>query len=377
MDRKVYVFSDERKSATASRLRSAPPPRFTTLIASLLPLDWISNTPFLVVLLILGISISVLGKAASVLVDHATILSLIMGIPRLIVGATIVSLGTTLPEAFVSVLAAFAGEPEIALGNAVGSIICDTGLILGIGCLLAPLPVDREVVYRQGLIQFLAPLLLIALCTPWTDLPSVWTDGGVLSQRSGWLLLVLLFVYIVWTIRAAKAPSIEIDETDEDDSTESPTGPSIAKHLGLLILAIALVVLSSEILVAGATDVAERLNVPEGVIAATLIAFGTSVSELVIVVTSILKGHGELAIGNVVGADILNVLFVAGASAAVTPAGLSASPDFYRAQFPTMVAVLVTFRIALAFRRDDMLPRWTGFLLVGFYALYLGFAFQP
>lgn len=354
----------------------ALPTPLTTLIASLLPLDWIATTPLVVLLLILGISISVLGKAADVLVDHATILSLVMGIPRLIIGATIVSLGTTLPEAFVSVLAAFAGEPGIALGNAVGSIICDTGLILGIGCLLAPLPVDREVVYRQGLIQFLAPLLLIALCTPWTNLSSVWTEGGVLSQSSGWLLLVLLVVYIVWTIRSAKAPPVEVDETDTDRSSESPTGASITRHLGLLVVAVALVVVSSEILVAGATDVAERLSIPEGVIAATLIAFGTSVSELVIVVTSVLKGHGELAIGNVVGADILNVLFVAGASAAATPAGLTASPDFYQAQFPTMVAVLVTFRIALMFRRDDKLPRWTGLLLVGFYVVYLGFAFQ-
>ncbi len=367
-----------RSAAAEYRPRHAFPlsPLAETLIATLLPLDWISSTPFVLVLLILAVSISILGKAASVLVDQATILSLIAGIPRLIIGATIVSLGTTLPEAFVSVLAAFAGEPGIALGNAVGSIICDTGLILGIGCLLAPLPVDREVVYRQGLIQFLAPLLLIALCTPWTQLSRVWTTGGVLTQQSGWLLLGLLVVYMVWTIRSAKTPPLEVETEAAEGEEATASGGTIVRHLVLLMVAIAAVILSSEVLVSGATDIAERLSVPEGVIAATLIAFGTSVSELVIVVTSILKGHGELAIGNIVGADILNVLFVAGASAAVTPAGLIASPDFYQAQFPTMVAVLVTFRIALAFRRDDTLPRWTGLLLLGFYVVYLGFAFQ-
>ena len=286
-------------------------------------------------------SILILGKSADSLVDGAVTVSIRTGMPRVIVGATIVSIGTTFPEAVVSVLAAFQGAPDLALGNAVGSIICDTGLILGLACTISPLPLNREVVNRQGWVQFGAGLLLVALCVPFSNIQSVGENGGVLPQWAGFLFLVLLGVYIVWSIKLAKTASVE--EEIEEDSTKS-TGALLL----LMGIAAVFVGVSSMGLIDGTIVVAKEFNVPQGVIAATIVAFGTSLPELVTSLAAVKRGQGELAVGNIIGADILNVLFVAGAAAAVTPAGLNADKIFFAFQFPAMLIILILFRIGIA-----------------------------
>ncbi|WP_417746574.1 calcium/sodium antiporter [Rosistilla oblonga] len=336
-------------------------------------LTWLHTAPWFLIALGLVVGVLMLGKSADVLVDEATELSLKLGMPRVIVGATIVSLGTTTPEAVVSVMAAIGGTPGLALGNAVGSIICDTGLILGVACLIAPIPLDRWLVNRQGMVQFGAGLLLIGMCVPWTRLGTMMTEGGVLPQWGGFMFLGLLAVYVLWSIHVAKSKGVS--DEPSDDSGEPEAVRSTVGMVFMLLVATFFVVVSSEILISAAIETAARLNVPEGVIAATLVAFGTSLPELTIAVTASLKGRGELAIGNVIGADILNVLFVAGAAAAVTPVGLNAAPEFFRVQFPAMLAVLITFRVAIMCAKGDQLPRWAGGLLVGFYFAYLGFSF--
>ena len=290
---------------------------------------------------VIFVSILILGKSADSLVDGAVTVSIRTGMPRVIVGATIVSIGTTFPEAVVSVLAAFQGAPDLALGNAVGSIICDTGLILGLACTISPLPLNREVVNRQGWVQFGAGLLLVALCVPFSNIQDVGESGGVLPQWAGFLFLLLLVVYIVWSIKLAKTASVE-DEIEED-STKS-TGVLVL----LMAIAAAFVGVSSMGLIDGTIVVAKEFNVPQGVIAATIVAFGTSLPELVTSLAAVKRGQGELAVGNVIGADILNVLFVAGAAAAVTPAGLNADKIFFAFQFPAMLLILILFRIGIA-----------------------------
>ncbi|MBP87300.1 MAG: sodium:calcium antiporter [Planctomycetaceae bacterium] len=307
------------------------------------------------------VSILGLGKGADWLVDLAVSLSLRWGMPRVVVGATIVSLGTTTPEAVVSVMAAFAGSPQIALGNAVGSIICDTGLILGIGCLIAPLPIDPRVANRQGWMQFGAGFLLVALCFPWADPASAFTTGGVLPQWGGWLLVGLLVAYLWWSVRMAhQMPA-------EEGSAAEAEEHGVFRIVLCMLAAFALVVVSSAFLIATAKELALRMEIPPAVIAATLVAFGTSLPELTIVVTATLKGQGELAIGNVIGADILNVLFVAGAAATVTPAGLLAVPNFFQMQFPAMLFVLLVFRIGIWEAKDRKLKRSFGVVLVAAY----------
>jgi cation:H+ antiporter len=324
--------------------------------------DWHSAA----LLLIMAASMFVLGKGADWLVEDAVTLSLRWGMPRVVVGATIVSLGTTTPEAVVSVMSAVQGRPEMALGNAVGSIICDTGLILGIACLIAPLPIDRRIANRQGWVQFGCGFLLVGLCVPWTNLAATFKTGGTLPQAAGFLLVALLVIYLIWSVRMAKsAPT----EKAEGEHADEHADANIWRAVGRMALAIALVVLSAEVLIATAETLAVRFGVPREIVAATLVAFGTSLPELVIVVTATLKGHGELAIGNVIGADILNVLFVAGVAASVTPKGLAANPNFFYMQFPAMLFILTVFRIGIWTARDGKLRRPFGVILLGTYVV--------
>jgi cation:H+ antiporter len=319
--------------------------------------------PSWALLAMLVASILVLGKAADVLVEDAVAISLQWGLPSAVVGATIVSLGTTMPEAVVSVLAAVQGRPELALGNAVGSIICDTGLILGIGCLISPLPFARGVVNQQSWVKVGTGALLVLACVPWltTGPLQVFSSGGTLPQVVGWGFLALLVLYIRWSVQLARGLA------REDDPDVSNALPGRARTVLSLALAIAAVVVSSTFLISSATEIAVRLDVPSSIIAATLVAFGTSLPELVIVVTATLKGESEIAIGNVIGADILNVLFVAGAAAAVTPAGLYADPHFFVLQFPAMLLLLGLFRFGTLMNKDSTLTRPFGGVLVGTY----------
>ncbi|MCG9873953.1 MAG: calcium/sodium antiporter [Leptospiraceae bacterium] len=318
--------------------------------------------------IILG-SILILGKGADMLVEEAVVLSIHWGIPKMIIGATIISLGTTLPEVTVSVFAAISGNPEIALGNAVGSIICDTGLILGIAILISPPDIDRNLVNRQGLIQFAAGILLVLACIPYNNITSLFTTGGNLSQFTGYIFLILLGVYLFFSVKLSRAPGNKSQLDDEiEEVLEEEKGSSLVWVFLKLILGVFLVIASSKILIPAVQETALRMDIPESIIGATLVAFGTSLPELVTSVTAARKGHSELALGNIIGADILNVLFVSGAAAAVTPAGLSAPGSFFLFFFPAMIFVLFVFRIAVMFS-DKQIGRPYGVVLLLAYLL--------
>ena len=321
--------------------------------------------------LVIVVALGVLGRGADWLVNEAVALSERSGIPKVVIGATIVSLGTTTPEAAVSVLAAVRGSPGLALGNAVGSIICDTGLILGLACLIAPLRLNRRIVNRQGWIQFGAGVALVAASFPWGRPSGVFIDGGRLPQFMGFVFLGALAAYlwrsVVWSRRE---PEVAEFEEHAVAAHEQEAATSNIVILGKLVAAIAVVVGSAKILIPAVEEAALRLDVPEGIVAATLVAFGTSLPELITAVTAARRGHGDLAVGNVVGADILNVLFVAGASAAVTRGGLEAGAHFFQVLFPIMLLILVVFRAGIFFS-DEYLRRPFGYVLLGAYGVYL------
>lgn len=329
--------------------------------------DWIEHVMASlhggVLFLLIALMLYVLGKGADILIDEAVVLSEHWGVPKVLIGATIVSLGTTTPEAAVSVLAAVQGSAELALGNAVGSILCDTGLILGIAALIAPLPLDRAIVNRQGWVQLGSGVLLVVACLPFTALGTTLSTGGRLPQMAGLgflgLLVIYLWLSVRWT-RDGAASSLLSDGTEREDTGSSWVG------LVKLIVGIGIVVGSSWILIPAVREAAMRLHIPPSIIAATLVAFGTSLPELVTAVTAARRGHGELAVGNIVGADILNVFFVAGAAAAVTAGGLPAAPYFFRLLFPAMLVVLVVFRCGI-FLSGSTLKRPFGVVLIGMY----------
>lgn len=315
--------------------------------------ELMQNWPMLALLAVAAGAIMLLGWSADSLVRESVALSERSGVPKFVIGATIVSLGTTVPEMAVSVFAALQGNPDLALGNAVGSIICDTGLILGIACLIRPLPLPPSIVNRQGWVQLGAGVMLVAWC---------WLAGGKLPQIAGFVFLGLLGVYLWLSVRWARGGSDPNLLEDLETEVATPIPVVLVKLLG----AIALVVVASNVLIPAVSEIGVRAGVPQAVIAATFVAFGTSLPELVTAVTATRHGHGDLAVGNVVGADILNVLFVCGAAAAVTPAGLPASDEFFHFLFPAMLGVLIVFRIGIFWSKGSM-SRAFGFLLLGIY----------
>lgn len=320
----------------------------------------LAKVPTLALLIIIGISLYVLSKGADILVNEAIALSIRRGIPKIIVGATIVSLGTTIPEVTVSVFAAINGKPDLALGNAIGSIITNTALILGLAALVGTLPINKKVIGKQGLIQLISALFLTVVSLP---ILSKGSEGRI-TQCMGFVFIALLILYIIGTIRLSRKSNGVISTDFEGEDT------SLVSQISKLILGVALVILSSKILIPSVEMTAIRIGIPQSIIAATLVAFGTSLPELVTAITAVRRGHGELAVGNVIGANILNVLFVIGSSAAVTKEGLLVPIIFYKLQIPTMIIVLVLFYI-LSKNKKDIITKLEGLLLLGIYMAYL------
>ncbi|MBN2061000.1 MAG: calcium/sodium antiporter [Deltaproteobacteria bacterium] len=319
--------------------------------------------PSLILLLIIAFCILVLSKGADWMIDGVVHLARRTGLPRIVIGATIVSLGTTTPEAVVSVMAAWMGNAGLALGNGVGSIIADTGLIFGLTCVLTRVPVNRFILNRTGWVQVGAATLLVLIA-----LGALISNphGPVLKRWVGLFFLFLLFCYMYITYLWAKQGASEALGGEETDLSEVLC---LSKCLIMLIGGLFCVVVGARILVPAAAEIATRLGVPDDVIAATMVALGTSLPELMTAITAVRKKHPEIMVGNVVGADVLNCLFVIGAAATASP--LSIPPNFFTFHFPAMILILYPFRFFIFMNRDGYFKRWQGAWLLGIYLIYL------
>jgi len=308
--------------------------------------------------------VAVLSFGADWMIDGVVSLAVKTGMPTILIGATIVSLGTTMPEAFVSVMAAYMGNPGLALGNGVGSIIADTGLIFGLTCLLVAMPVNRYILNRTGWVQIGAAVLLVTiaiqvlLVTPSESTPT-------LERWVGYLFLALLFLYLYASYRWSQDSGNQLSPNDERGGEQKSLGVTWVMIIGGLVL----VVSGARVLVTGASEVAVRFGVPDDVIAATMVAFGTSLPELMTAISAIRKGHPEITIGNIVGADVLNCLFVIGAAAVVAPLEIPA--NFYYFHFPAMLIILISFRVFISMNRAGTFYRWQGAWLLGIYGIYI------
>ena len=341
----------------------------------LIPSAWFQSQGQAMLLLVSAVCIALLIKGADLLVEGASGMAYRLGISKVIVGATIVALGTTSPEFGVSVVASWGGEPGLALGNAIGSIIADTGLIFGIGCLIAVLPADRFVLARQGRVQFASAALLAVICYA---LYAVAGPQATLGRGVGALFLILLVVYmyvsVQWSRRHRQGEPFQMDDEAE---RERKAHESARKLVVLGLVGLGLVLVASRVLVLSMTELAEvHWGVPKIVVAATIVALGTSLPELVIGMASIIKGQGEILVGNVIGADILNVLFVIGASAVAAPLPLLEQGSRVPAialflHIPTMLVVLVLFRLFIyRATKSGSFRRWYGVPLVAIYVIY-------
>ena len=311
---------------------------------------------------LIGVCVVLLSKGADWMVEGVVDLARRTGIPKIIIGATIVSLGTTTPEAFVSVMAAFMGNSGLALGNGVGSIIADTGLIFGLTCVLAPVPINRFVLDRTGWVQVASATLLVAVSVA----VSILSEGTpYLGRWIGFLFLGLLAGYMYLAYTWARQCDGYVLESDDPDGEVRPLWLCWIMIAGGL----ALVIVGARILIPAASEIAQRLGVPDDVIAATMVAFGTSLPELITAIAAVRKGHPEITVGNIVGADVLNCLFVIGASAAARP--LAVPFTFFMLHFPAMLLILYSFRLFIHLNRDGWFKRWQGAWILGIYLAYL------
>jgi len=336
-------------------------------------LRWIGDETFLdtlvagfstiALLILIVVCIVILSKGADWMIDGVVHLARRTGLPKIVIGATIISLGTTMPEAFVSVMAAWLGNPGLALGNGVGSIIADTGLIFGLTCILTTVPVNQFILNRTGWVQVGAATLLVIISL---IVLAISPGQPILNRWVGFLFLLFLIGYMYITYVWTKQGGTAAIEGEQEDNSEFE---SLGKCWLMIVGGLCLIVVGARILVPSATEIAHRIGVPEDVIAATMVAFGTSLPELMTAIASVRKGHPEITVGNIVGADVLNCLFVIGAAAAARP--LSIPPNFYSFHFPAMLIILYSFRYFIFRNKDGHFKKMQGAWLLGVYLVYL------
>ena len=242
-------------------------------------------------------------KGGDWFVDGATGIARRFGLPELLIGATVVSIGTTLPEVMVSTTSALSGHGEIAYGNAIGSVICNTALIAAITVAVRPGKVDPKSLRLPVAFFFTAAAIYAGVAY----------TTGYFSRITGVILLGMFFAYMFATVAQMKShSSASRPEPQEEEN-------SMLKDVVLLIVGAALIAVGANLLVDNGTLIAKALGVPESVIALTFVALGTSLPELVTAVTSLIKGHGALSLGNVIGANLFNLVLVSGVSVTLAP----------------------------------------------------------
>ena len=313
------------------------------------------------------VGLVLLIKGGDWFVDGSVAIAKKFRIPDILIGATIVSIGTTLPEVMVSATSAFSGHGEMAYGNALGSIICNAALVAAITIAIRPSKIDANAFKLPTTIFFVAAAVytLVAYFI------------GEFTRGVGLLLLAVFIVYMLLSVRTAlKSPQKE----EENQNNESEESPKLAKNIILLILGAALIAVGAKLLVDNGTIIAEKLGVPESVIALTFVAIGTSLPELVTAITSIVKGHGALSLGNVIGANILNLVLVSGVASTVSPfpipnnsqiAGINSS---LLLDIPIMLFVMALLTIPALTR--GKLSRWQGITLITVYVIFCATQFM-
>ena len=304
------------------------------------------------VFILLGLVL--LTVAGDALVRGAVALSLRLGVPALIVSLTIVSIGTSAPELFVSVQAALEGAPGIALGNVVGSNIANVLLVLGLPALFTPILDEDPETKRNFKIMAAASLLLVLM-----------SAGGGVGRLEGVLLLALTATVLFSAVRSARAARVKPD-LELDGAAHMP----VWKLVALLVGGVVGLPLGAHFLVEGARVVALGFGLSEAVIGLTLVAVGTSLPELAATVAAAVRGRADVAMGNVIGSNLFNILLIVGATSVISP--IPVEPRFFMMDFPVMAAALVPLWMLLYWRKP--IDRRIGALFVAAYAAYAAVA---
>ncbi|GAB4433752.1 MAG: calcium/sodium antiporter [Chloroflexi bacterium OHK40] len=309
----------------------------------------------LLTLAMLAGGLIVLVVGGELLVRGASAVAAAIGISPLVIGLTVVAFGTSSPELAVSVQAGLSGNGDIAVGNVVGSNIFNVLFILGACAIILPLVVSRQLVRREVPVMIGVSLLLALLAM---DLRLGFVDGA--------LLFVGIVVYTAWSIVQSRRETAQAREGAEPVSRSGP-GATL-RNLALIVVGLALLVLGARWLVDAATSLARALGVSDVVIGLTIVAAGTSLPEVVTSIIATLRRERDIAIGNVVGSNIFNILGILGISALVTPGGLTVAPSIENFDIPVMIAVAVA--CLPIFFTGMSIARWEGGLFLGYYLAY-------
>lgn len=315
--------------------------------------------------ILFAVGLVLLIKGGDWFVDGAAGLAKRFHIPEILIGATVVSIGTTLPEVMVSSIAAAEGSGDIAYGNAIGSVICNTALIAAITVAIKPGEIDKKSLKLPVAFFFVSAAIYLAISYYFKTF----------SRLVGILLLIIFAAYMfISSLNAKKS----LKAKDEGEAEEESKG-SLAKELILLIIGAAFIAVGAKLLVDNGQKIAELLGVPESVIALTFVALGTSLPELVTAITSLAKGHGALSLGNIVGANFFNLALVSGAAITISPFKLPAGKQVlgYNSsllvELPVMMVVMSILCIPALIR--GKLSRFQGILLLIIYAAFCAFQF--
>lgn len=314
-----------------------------------------------ILLFIVGLVLLVGG--AELLVRGASRLALTVGISPLVVGLTVVAFGTGSPELAVSVQSALAGQADLALGNVVGSNVFNVLVILGISALIVPLQVSRQLIRQEVPVMIGASLLLWALAA----------DGRLGAWNAG-LLLALLVVYTAFVVVQSRHAQAKL-RAEYAEAVAEPAAAAWDRHwsvqAALVVAGIALLALGAHWMVESAVVFAKWLGLSELVIGLTVVTVGTSLPEVATSILAALRGERDLAIGNVVGSNVFNLLGVLGAAGLAAPAGLAVAPAALRFDLPVMVATAVV--CLPVFFTGRTVSRWEGGLFLAAYAAYLAY----
>ena len=316
----------------------------------------------LVPVLLFIVGLLFLIKGGDWFVDGASALARRFHLPELLIGATVVSIGTTLPEVMVSTMSAVSGHGEIAYGNAIGSVICNSALIAAITIAVRPGKVDPKTL-RVPVAFFFAAAAIYCVAA---------YAMGEFTRPLGFVMLAMFVAYMVANVlQMKKAPAAAEAEAEAENAGEEM---SLAKTLVLLVLGAVLIALGANLLVDNGTLIAQALGVPESVIALTFVALGTSLPELVTAITSLAKGHGALSLGNVIGANVFNLVLVSGVSAVVAPFTIPQNSMLFGhnaslvLEFPVMFAVMLLLTVPALIK--GRLSRPQGIALLCIYAAF-------
>jgi cation:H+ antiporter len=312
-----------------------------------------------VILFVIGLVALIAG--AEMLVRGASKLALALGISPLVVGLTIVALGTSSPEIAVSVGAVVNGTTDIAIGNVIGSNICNVLFILGVSAMVAPLAVHSQVIRQEVPIMIGASILLLAVVL-----------DGRLGRTDAGLMLVLVIAYTIFVVRQSRAETAEIRD---EYAAAAPSSGGWDGHWAMQVLMVAaglgLLVVGSNWLVDAAVAFARALGVSDLIIGLTVIAAGTSMPEVATSVMAVLRGERDIAVGNVVGSNIFNILGCLGISGLVSANGLAISPAVMHFDLWVMIAVALACLPVFVAGRE--IGRGKGVIFVGYYAAYIAY----